>query len=175
MGRGSAYIITYNEEEKVQREGGKKETRGKDEETEGEKQEEEEELVRSATVPPREEDSLESERNLSSKETIEKESRLFVPTYARSPVVFAKGSGCKLYDVEGKEYIDMCAGIAVNALGHGDKAWVNAITEQASLLSHVSNVFHTEPQARMNLLVFLFFLFPFVVHAFYSVSFLFTS
>ena len=160
MGHGSAYIITYNEEEKTQREGEKKETRGKDEETEGEKheeEEEEEELARSAAdIPPREEDSLGSERNLSSKETIEKESRLFVPTYSRSPVVFAKGSGCKLYDVEGKEYIDMCAGIAVNALGHGDKAWVNAITEQASLLSHVSNVFHTEPQASMNLLVFLF-------------------
>ncbi len=77
---------------------------------------------------------------------IEAESQLFVQTYARSPVVFVSGEGCKLYDTEGKEYLDLTAGIAVNALGHGDPAWVQAVTEQAGKLAHVSNLFHTVPQ-----------------------------
>lgn len=59
---------------------------------------------------------------------IEAESKLFVQTYARSPVVFVSGEGCKLYDTEDKEYLDLTAGIAVNALGHGDPAWVKAVS-----------------------------------------------
>lgn len=77
---------------------------------------------------------------------IEAESKLFVQTYARSPVVFVSGEGCKLYDTEDKEYLDLTAGIAVNALGHGDPAWVKAVSEQAGKLAHVSNLFHTVPQ-----------------------------
>lgn len=61
-------------------------------------------------------------------------------------MVFVSGKGCKLYDVEGNEYLDMTAGIAVNALGHGDPTWVKAVTEQAGKLAHVSNLFHTVPQ-----------------------------
>eukprot|EP00245_Coleochaete_scutata_P005593 TRINITY_DN19254_c0_g1_i1.p1 TRINITY_DN19254_c0_g1~~TRINITY_DN19254_c0_g1_i1.p1 ORF type:complete len:536 (-),score=99.21 TRINITY_DN19254_c0_g1_i1:602-2188(-) len=80
---------------------------------------------------------------------IEKESRLFVGTYARAPVVFVRGEGCKLYDTEGREYIDMAAGIAVNALGHGDPEWVQAVTEQALKLAHVSNLYHSVPQIKL--------------------------
>jgi len=69
-----------------------------------------------------------------------------VQTYARSPVVFVRGEGCKLYDTENKEYLDLTAGIAVNALGHGDPTWVQAVNEQAGKLAHVSNLFHTVPQ-----------------------------
>jgi acetylornithine aminotransferase len=77
---------------------------------------------------------------------ISAEAKLFVQTYARSPVVFVKGDGCKLFDTEGKEYLDLTAGIAVNALGHADPTWVKAVTEQAAKLTHVSNLFHTVPQ-----------------------------
>lgn len=81
---------------------------------------------------------------------IEAESKLFVQTYARSPVVFVSGEGCKLYDTEDKEYLDLTAGIAVNALGHGDPAWVKAVSEQAGKLAHVSNLFHTVPQVNTS-------------------------
>jgi acetylornithine/succinyldiaminopimelate/putrescine aminotransferase len=70
--------------------------------------------------------------------------KLLVNTYARPSQVFVKGEGVYLYDTEGKKYMDFTAGIAVNALGHSDPAWVAAITEQAKKLSHVSNLFHTD-------------------------------
>lgn len=47
-----------------------------------------------------------------------------------------------------RAYLDFYSGIAVNALGHSDPRWVRAVTEQAGKLAHVSNLFHTEPQAR---------------------------
>ncbi|CAL0302836.1 unnamed protein product [Lupinus luteus] len=84
-----------------------------------------------------------------SKDVIEDEGRFLVGTYARAPVVLEKGEGCKVYDVEGKEYLDLCAGIAVNALGHGDSDWLKAVVDQAAILTHVSNVFHTLPQVEL--------------------------
>lgn len=86
----------------------------------------------------------------SSEEVIESERKLFVGTYARAPVVFSSGKGCKLYDLEGREYLDMAAGIAVNALGHGDPDWLQAVTEQANTVTHVSNLFHSIPQVKIN-------------------------
>uniref|UniRef100_A0A7N0RE53 acetylornithine transaminase n=1 Tax=Kalanchoe fedtschenkoi TaxID=63787 RepID=A0A7N0RE53_KALFE len=84
-----------------------------------------------------------------SKEVIEEEVKVIVGTYARTPVVLASGKGCNLYDVDGKEYLDMGSGIAVNALGHGDEDWIRAVTEQASLLTHVSNVYYNVPQIEL--------------------------
>lgn len=81
-----------------------------------------------------------------SKEVMEAEGRLMVGTYARAPVVISHGEGCKLYDAEGREYLDMTAGIAVNALGHGDPDWLKAVVEQANTLTHVSNMFYSIPQ-----------------------------
>ncbi|URD81100.1 Acetylornithine aminotransferase [Musa troglodytarum] len=81
-----------------------------------------------------------------SKEVMEMERNVFVGTYARAPVVIKSGRGCKLYDVDGKEYLDMTAGIAVNSLGHGDQDWLNAVVEQANTLTHVSNVYYSIPQ-----------------------------
>ncbi|KAE8735674.1 Acetylornithine aminotransferase [Hibiscus syriacus] len=72
-----------------------------------------------------------------SKDVIEEEGRVLVGTYARAPVVLSSGKGCKLYDSEGRELLDCAAGIAVNALGHGDPDWIRAITEQANVLTHV--------------------------------------
>lgn len=81
-----------------------------------------------------------------SKEVMEEEGRVLVGTYARAPVVLSSGKACKLYDPEGREYLDLSSGIAVNALGHGDPDWVRAVTEQASTLTHVSNVYYSIPQ-----------------------------
>jgi len=69
--------------------------------------------------------------------------------YKRFPVAFVKGQGSRLYDEEGREYLDFCAGIAVCTLGHSPKPLVEAIREQAEKLIHVSNLYWTEPQARV--------------------------
>jgi acetylornithine aminotransferase len=82
-------------------------------------------------------------------EVIAKEKALFVGTYARVPVVFERGYGSTLVDVQGREYLDMAAGIAVNALGHSDPAWLAAVTKQAGLLTHVSNLYHSLPQVQL--------------------------
>jgi len=112
----------------------------------------------------------------SSSGVIEAERKYFVGNYARSPAVFVKGEGCKLYDVEGKEYLDLTAGIAVNALGHGDPAWLKAVTEQAATLTHVSNVFHTVPQVMMEsrhvcMYMFVYYLTCFENYLVHSTSF----
>ncbi|XXG59016.1 hypothetical protein AAC387_Pa04g1177 [Persea americana] len=85
-----------------------------------------------------------------SKEVMELEGRVLVPTYARAPVVLERGQGCKLYDINGREYLDMTAGIAVNSLGHGDPDWVKAVVEQSRTLTHVSNVYYSIPQVKLG-------------------------
>jgi len=74
---------------------------------------------------------------------------VFAPTYTRFPAVMARGRGCRLYDVEGRRYLDFLAGIAVCALGHGHQAVVEAVRRQAGELLHVSNLFHTRPQVEL--------------------------
>ena len=68
-------------------------------------------------------------------------------TYGRFPVVIDHGEGAKLYDPEGNEYIDFTSGIGVTCMGYGNDAWVDAVAAQAKKLSHVSNLFYTEPPA----------------------------
>ena len=70
-------------------------------------------------------------------------------TYARPEVVFVKGQGSTLWDAHGNSYLDFTAGIAVNSLGHGHPSWLAAVREQAGELAHVSNLYHTAPQARL--------------------------
>jgi acetylornithine/N-succinyldiaminopimelate aminotransferase len=70
-------------------------------------------------------------------------------TYNRLPVAFSHGKGARVWDVEGKEYIDALAGIAVNCLGHCHPAVVDALREQAGRLMHISNYFVSEPQVRL--------------------------
>ena len=91
-----------------------------------------------------------------SKEVMEAEGRVMVGTYARAPVVLSSGKGCKLYDPEGREYLDLSSGIAVNALGHGDPDWLRAVTQQANTLTHVSNVYYSIPQVTSFPFFFLF-------------------
>lgn len=77
------------------------------------------------------------------------EAEFIVPTYRRPDVVFHRGQGAYLYDSQENRYLDFGAGIAVNALGHADPAWVEAVSAQAAQLNHVSNLFHSEPQVRL--------------------------
>lgn len=70
-------------------------------------------------------------------------------TYSRHPISIARGRGAKVYDLEGREYIDFVGGIAVNVLGHGHPDLVQAIQRQAAQLIHTSNLYYTEPQVRL--------------------------
>ena len=76
-------------------------------------------------------------------------------TYKRFPIVLVKGSGIKLCDVNGKEYLDFVAGIAVCNLGHSHPQVIATVKEQLENLTHVSNLYYTEPQAQLaKLLVY---------------------
>lgn len=75
--------------------------------------------------------------------------RCLMNTYARLPISLVRGHGCLLYDAEGREYLDCLAGIAVNVLGHSHPDLVEALTRQARQLIHTSNLFYTEPQAKL--------------------------
>jgi len=75
--------------------------------------------------------------------------RYEVGVYARNPITFVRGRGCELWDAEGKRYLDFFAGLAVNALGHCHPAVVDAVQAQVATLLHVSNLYHTEPTARL--------------------------
>ncbi len=70
-------------------------------------------------------------------------------TYARFPVAFVRGAGCRLWDDAGKEYLDFLAGIAVCGLGHCHPEVALAISEAARKLIHVSNLFYTYPQVEL--------------------------
>jgi len=70
-------------------------------------------------------------------------------TYGRFPIAFTKGEGSRLWDADGKEYIDFMSGIGVNSIGHAHPVWVNAIADQAATLSHVSNLYYTAPAAKL--------------------------
>ena len=75
----------------------------------------------------------------------EKDSLYLANTYARFPLVLKEGKGSKVVDEDGKEYIDLATGIAVNSFGFCDDEWVLAVTKQLSTLQHSSNLYYTEP------------------------------
>ncbi len=70
-------------------------------------------------------------------------------TYARYPIALVRGKGARVWDADGKEYLDFLAGIAVNSLGHCHPAVVRAIQQQSRKLLHVSNLYHILPQAEL--------------------------
>ena len=72
-----------------------------------------------------------------------------VPSYGRFDLVFSHGAGSYLFDVAGKRYLDLGAGIAVCCLGHAHPAITEALVEQSKKLIHVSNLYFTEPQGRL--------------------------
>ncbi|MDO5850092.1 MAG: aspartate aminotransferase family protein [Methanobacteriaceae archaeon] len=82
---------------------------------------------------------------MKTQEIIDIEDKYFINTFNRVPVVLDHGEGAKVWDIEGKEYLDFLAGIAVNCLGHGHPALVGAIKEQAEKLIHISSIYYNEP------------------------------
>lgn len=81
-------------------------------------------------------------------EQMEQAEKSTLHTYNRFPVMFDRGEGCRLYDTEGKEYLDFAAGIAVNALGYHYPGYDEALVEQIHKLTHISNLYYNEPMSQ---------------------------
>jgi len=75
--------------------------------------------------------------------------RAFARCYRQAPVVFDHGQGCRLFDLEGRSYLDFASGVAVSLLGHNHPALVESIAAQASRAIHVSNLWLNEPAVRL--------------------------
>lgn len=86
---------------------------------------------------------------MSNREVQELTDRYVMQTYARFPIALVKGKGVRVWDADGKEYMDFVAGLAVNSLGHCHPAVARAVADQVNTLLHVSNLYHIEPQARL--------------------------
>ncbi|MCQ2373237.1 MAG: aminotransferase class III-fold pyridoxal phosphate-dependent enzyme, partial [Phascolarctobacterium sp.] len=81
-------------------------------------------------------------------EAIDTAEKYYLPVFGRLPLVLDHGQGCKVYDMDGREFIDCLDGIAVNCLGYNHPVIVKAVSEQAAKLMHCSNIFYTEIQAK---------------------------
>ena len=79
----------------------------------------------------------------------EKDKLYIANTYARFDLTLKSGNGSLVLDEEGREYIDLGTGIAVNTFGYSDKEWANAVTDQINTLQHTSNLYYTEPCANL--------------------------
>ena len=84
---------------------------------------------------------------MSMHEQMEQAEKSILHTYNRFPVMFDRGEGCRLYDTEGKEYLDFAAGIAVNALGYHYPGYDEALKAQIDKLLHISNLYYNEPMS----------------------------
>lgn len=82
---------------------------------------------------------------LSSQEIREKDQKYIMQTYGRFPVAIVRGEGARVFDPEGREYIDFTSGIGVCSVGYGNREWAQVIYDQACRLGHISNLFYTEP------------------------------
>ena len=79
----------------------------------------------------------------------ELEQRYLMGTFRRLPVTFVKGAGVRVWGDDGREYLDLVGGIAVNVLGHAHPALARAVADQAASLVHTSNLYYTEPQVKL--------------------------
>ena len=86
---------------------------------------------------------------MKTEEIIDKTEKYVASTYGRYPVALVKGEGAKVWDADGKEYLDFVSGLAVCNLGHSHPAVVTAIKDQAEKLIHVSNLYHIEAQSEL--------------------------
>lgn len=84
-----------------------------------------------------------------SQQWIDRNDQVIAKTYGRYPLVPVRGAGCKLWDADGKEYLDLLAGVAVNNLGHCPPRVVAAVQEQAATLLHCSNYYNIPQQIRL--------------------------
>lgn len=80
---------------------------------------------------------------------IELDKKYVAPTYSRFPVNIVSGKGSVVYDCNGKKYIDLGSGIAVNSFGVCDEQWIAAVTEQLHKFQHTSNLYYSEPCAKL--------------------------
>ena len=76
-------------------------------------------------------------------------SKYLFQNYGRIDLSFTHGKGCYLYDTQGREYLDLVSGIAVNSIGYAHPEWVKAMQEQVTKLCHVSNLYYVEEQAKL--------------------------
>lgn len=81
--------------------------------------------------------------------TKELDKNYIMHTYGRYDVALSEGKGCKAYDEDGKEYLDVSSGIGVNSLGYCDDGWVKAVTAQAGKIQHISNYFYSEQASKL--------------------------
>ena len=80
---------------------------------------------------------------------IQMDKKYVMQSYSRSPLVIDKGEGVRVWDKEGKEYLDFISGIGVNAIGHCHPELLRVLTYQAKRLLHCSNLYYIEPQAKL--------------------------
>lgn len=92
---------------------------------------------------------LKGASEVKTKELMDQANKVIIGTYRRQPVVLVKGSGARVWDSDGREYLDFVAGIAVCSLGHSNPKVVAALRHQAELLTHVSNLYYTVPQIEL--------------------------
>ena len=78
---------------------------------------------------------------------IEEAEEAILHTYNRYQIVLDRGEGVHLYDVNGKEYLDFAAGIAVQSLGYNNKEYTQALKDQIDKLTHISNLYYSVPMA----------------------------
>lgn len=79
----------------------------------------------------------------------DRESRVLMQTYRRYPIVVERGEGCRIWDVDGKVYLDFLGGLAVTSLGHSPRVVVDALAQQAARLIQTSNLLYTLPQIEL--------------------------
>src|SRR2546421_4619698 len=82
-------------------------------------------------------------------DVVARESRHVLQTYKRNAVTFVRGQGVRVWDADGREYLDLLSGIGVAALGHGHAALARAVGEQAQTLIHTSNLFYHPYQGQL--------------------------
>lgn len=86
---------------------------------------------------------------MDTKTLIEWSARYHTPNYGRTPIVLVRGDGVRVWDSDGRQYLDFTCGLAVTSLGHCHPRVTGAIQEAAATLLHVSNIFHTAPQIHL--------------------------
>ena len=82
-------------------------------------------------------------------DVVARETKHVLQTYRRNPVTFVRGQGVRLWDADGREYLDLLSGIGVAALGHAHPGLTRAISDQAQTLLHTSNLFYHPYQGQL--------------------------
>ncbi|MBQ3050285.1 MAG: aminotransferase class III-fold pyridoxal phosphate-dependent enzyme, partial [Clostridia bacterium] len=86
---------------------------------------------------------------MTTKELMALDQQYVLGTYGRNPIAITHGKGATVYDAEGNEYIDFTSGIGVSSVGYGNEKWAKAIYDQALKIGHMSNLYYTEPCAKL--------------------------